>query len=96
MTETHGPLLIYSSDRVARDIARARRAAAQEVHFQRRILRIAGICAAEFMLGYLILMLAFHVSGTELGQGLFALGAFVILAIPLFTVIVWAWSTQQR
>jgi hypothetical protein len=96
MTDTLSPLLRYSPDRLAREIARARRVAAQAEHVDRGALRLGGICAVEFAVGYFLAMLAFHVHGTELGQGLFAIATFVILAVPMFTVIFWVWSDQRR
>lgn len=96
MTDTAGPLLRYTPDRLAREIARARRAAAQTEHFDRRLLRLAALCGAEFAAGYVVAMLAFHVHGTELGQGLIALASFIIFAVPMFTVIFWVWSDQRR
>ena len=85
------PLLVLSEERAAQELRRAL-AAAQDCHSDRthqRRLFAAG--ALEFVAGWVLIALGFHVHGTDLGRTIFLAGIMVAYLGP-----VWTWLLAHR
>lgn len=93
---TSVPLLVLTSVRADRELARSRAAEAAMRDHDARFARMLRICCWEWLVGYVVGMLAFRVSTAQAGQGLLLLAFVVILVAPLWTLIIWRWLEDQQ
>jgi hypothetical protein len=90
------PLLVLSPDRVRRELTRSREAEAAMRHYQARFAHLLRICLWEWIAGYAVGMLAFHVGSVQTGQALLLLALVIILVAPMWTLIIWHWLGGQE
>src|SRR4029077_14646404 len=76
------PLLVLSRDRMRRELARASEAEVAMRHYHARLAHLLRICLWEWIAGYAVGMLAFHVGRVPAGQALFPPPPRTILLSP--------------
>jgi hypothetical protein len=88
---THQPLVALSEERIRYEIRRAQAAANDHRHdvLQRRWLWIVSML--EFIAGWGLIALAFHVQGDDAGQALFFGGLLVAYLGPVWTWLLARW-----
>jgi len=89
------PLIALAPERVEREIKNAHLAAEQMLQYRRRLARVLWLCVAEWVAGYFLGMLVFHVTDESLGHILLLAAFLVILMGPAWTLILWHWLDEQ-